>query len=112
MKNKLLLIIGILLLGSLPSVLAIDYDMPFDLWYLLVENVFGNFLLTVIALTGLLFLMGVWSRMASYSIYMIAGLFLMVMGVGYLGAIAAVPLFIFTLYYFGSAVFNYLSQFR
>ena len=84
----------------------------FDLYYLLVENVFGSLALTGLGLAALFAIMGVASKMSSTSIIMVVGTFIMVFAVGSVGAYAAVPLFIAAVTYFGIGLLNFINSFR
>jgi len=71
-----------------------------DLFYLFVENVFGNFLFAVIGLSVLLGLMGMAGRMSLLLVFSVVVLFLMSMLIGFFGSVVAIMSFSFALIYF------------
>ena len=79
-----------------------------DLFELLVINVFGNILLTGLGLTILFIIMGFFSRMSAPTIIIVVGTFACVYAIGYVGALAAIPLFIISLAWFSYGVLNFI----
>jgi len=84
--------------------------MGLDLFGLLVENVFGSILLSGLGISAILFFIGIIGRMSIKSVIIIVGIFLAVFATGYIGALAAVPIFIGVFIYFVSGLINYFSQ--
>jgi hypothetical protein len=80
----------------------------FDLYGLLVENVFGNLLFTIIALTVILVVIGMMSRMSLLMIIASTVLFLMVMMIGFFGSLFAVLMFTFSAIYFFSSIIPWI----
>lgn len=115
MEKKIFLIGMILLAFAFPLISAAsghvsEHPKGFDLYYLLVENVFGSFFITIIGLAVLFFLIGVGTRMSTASILFLEGTFLTVMLMGNYGAIAGVVIFIGAFYYFISGLLSYLGR--
>ena len=98
-------------MGIMPFVSAASSG-AFDLWYLLVENVFGNLMLTGIGLVVIMIIIGVLSRMSTLTIEVVVGMFIVTFAVGYVGAIASVFVSIGTITYFSIAVIRFFNQFR
>ena len=110
MNKKILLMFGMILLG-LPMILATDSPVEaLDLYYLLVENVFGNLIFAGLALAVGFFLIGVATRMSQISIFCLVGSFLMVFGIGSFGAIVGVPILLYALWYFFTALIKTLNK--
>jgi len=110
MKKIILLMIGILLAS--PLVLAADVYPLFDLFSLFVEQVFGNILLAGVGITAGFLLICVFGRMSYNSMLFLCGAFFMVFCMGYFGALAAVPVFIFAFIYFSHSVLNLINSYR
>ena len=66
----------------------------FDLYYLLVENIFGSVLLSGIGLVILFMIMGFVCKMSPMTIYILVGYFIGIFAIGYIGELAALLLFI------------------
>ena len=66
----------------------------FDLYYLLVENVFGSVLLSGLGLVILFMLLGFICKMSPMTIYILVAYFVGIFAIGYIGELAAVLLFI------------------
>ena len=82
---------------------------PLDLFYLFVENVFGNFLFAVIGLATLLALMCMSGRMSLMLTFTIVSLFLASMLIGFFGSIIAIMFFAMTFIYF---TWNFAALFK
>lgn len=111
MKNKILLMFGMIFLVGVPLVSATQYFAALDLFNLFVENVFGNILFSIIGLSLVFFVIGVLSRMSQVSIIYLIGTFMGVMGIGYLGALIALPFFIFAFMYFAYSLLKFVSTY-
>ena len=79
----------------------------FDLYFLLVENLFGSVLLSGVGLTVLFIIMGMISRMSPTSIIILVGYFIAVFSIGYAGEIGAVLIFIFAFIYFAKGMLRF-----
>lgn len=66
----------------------------FDLYYLLVENVFGSVLLSGIGLVVLFMVLGMVCKMSPMTIIVLVGYFIGIFSIGYVGELAALLLFI------------------
>lgn len=82
-----------------------------DLWYVLVEVVFGSVGASYLAVCILFFIIGFISRMSPMLILMIWILFTAVFGVGMYGAFVAVPVFIISFAYFSYNLVNLIRRF-
>ena len=76
-------------------VLAGSLDL-FELW---VNYLAGGILLSILLWVLVLLVTCIMGRLSMKSIIVILGTFICVAGVGYVGALAAVPLFLFALWY-------------
>lgn len=110
MIYKKLILAGIILVLTLPMVMAVEYTEALNLWYLLVENVFGNLLLTYFGITAFFVFIAAISKMSKMSIWIFLIIWTMTFGIGWVGALASVPVFIFTFIYFIFALFNWFSS--
>ena len=81
----------------------------FDLWYILVETVFGSVGASYLAICVLFFIIGFISKMSPMLILMIWILFTATFGIGMYGAFVAVPMFILSFIYFA---FNAVQAIR
>lgn len=61
----------------------------FDLFFLLVETIFGNILFTGVALAAGIWLIGMWTKMAPVTLIILTGTFIMAYSIGYVGGLAA-----------------------
>jgi hypothetical protein len=59
-----------------------------DLFGLFVENVFGGVLMSILGFAALFYVLGMFTRMSPMLLICTIGLFLMVMGIGFLGFFA------------------------
>jgi len=75
-----------------------------DLFYLLVENVFGGILLTGLGLVMAIILIAAVSRMSLILTIMLISLFVMTYSMGYIGGLAVMAFGIIAIYYFFSGV--------
>jgi hypothetical protein len=66
----------------------------FDLYYLLVEQVFGSVLLSGAGIVIFLLVIGVLSRMSPLTMSMLIGFFIGVFAMGYVGDLAGILLFL------------------
>lgn len=70
-----------------------------DLFELMVNYVAGGILLSLIIWAGILLVTGIMGRLSMKSILVILATFLVTAAVGYIGALAAVPLLLWALWY-------------
>jgi len=110
-KNIIMILVLIVLL---PSVSAVEthYFKALDLFALFVENIFGNILISIFGLALIFFVIGAISRMSQLSMFFLIGSFLAIMFMGYFGALAAVPIFIFVFWYFIRGLINFVNSIR
>lgn len=111
MKNKYFILVVAMFLVGIPLISAMEevtYKDPFDMVYLLVENTFGTVLLTAIGMMALFWFGGMWARMNQLTILYFCLLFAVTFAIGYLGAVAALPMGIFCIYYFFNGLKNWL----
>jgi len=111
MKNKIniLLIAGIFLIVNMSFVFAVE-TAAFDLYYLFVENVFGNLMLAGLGIAALFMLMGMVSKMSSILLTFLLAIFLATFAVGSVGALAAIPIFILSFGYFFMALLSWWTE--
>jgi hypothetical protein len=83
-----------------------------DLFVLLVEYVFGGILISLIGWAFILLVTGILGRMSMPSIIVIIVTYFAVASVGYVGALAAVPLFLWAAWYMVVGILNALNQLR
>jgi len=69
-------------------------NAPLDLYYLLVENVFGSVLLSGLGLVIFFIIIGMICKMSPMTIIILVGYFVGVFSIGYIGEIGALLLFI------------------
>lgn len=84
--------------------------MPFDLFYLFVETVFGSIFLSGIGIAAILFLIGMLSKMSMVLNTMIVILFLMVFSIGYVGGFATLIVGTMALFYFFRGLINFIGS--
>lgn len=83
-----------------------------DLFVLLVEYVFGGILISLIAWALILLITGIMGRMSMQSILIIIVTYFAVASVGYVGALVAVPLFLWAGWYMITGILNAVNQMR
>ena len=84
-------------------------DYLLNLYPLFVNYVFGSLLLAWLGIAFGLAVIGVFTRMSPLLIMTLVSLFSVAFGVGYVGAIVALPLFIISIMYFALAFANWLG---
>jgi len=89
---------------------ATTYVEGFDLFYLLVENVFGGILITGVALVICFALIGMFTKMSAHLLISLLGLFVMTYSIGYIGALAVLVFGIFSIFYFFMGIINFLNN--
>ena len=84
----------------------------FDLYQLFVNEIFGNIFLSMFGIMFIMLITGILGRMDIKSIVIINVFFMGVFLVGYIGALASVPLFMGASYYFFSGLINWINNMR
>ncbi len=84
----------------------------FDLYYLLVETVFGSVFLSILGLSALYLVLGMFTRMSVQTIILTIGLFIMTISIGFIGGAAAFLFGIIALTYFFQGLINYILTMR
>ncbi len=82
----------------------------FDLYYLLVENVFGSVLFSGVALTILFMLLLFAGRVSAPTVIMLIAFFVGVFSIGYIGELGAFILFLFIGYYFVTSLIRFILR--
>lgn len=88
--------------------MAVEYAI-FDLWHLLVELTFGNFLITIIAIGVIYGVLCSMFRMGLTLTIAIIVIFYLTMGVGYYGSIAGILVGTASFGYFGYSVYRWVT---
>jgi hypothetical protein len=83
-----------------------------DLFVLLVTYTTGSIFLALLVWGLILLVTGIMGRMSMQSILIIITTYLLVASVGYVGALAAVPLFLWAAWYATTGILNYVNQMR
>jgi hypothetical protein len=73
--------------------------VSFDLYYLLIENVFGGALIGILGLALCLFLIGLVSKMSPFIVYTMIAIFLTTMFMGFNGGLAVFLILIVSITY-------------
>jgi hypothetical protein len=82
-----------------------------DLFNLFV-GISGNIFISMFIIILIMLITGILGRMSIRSIIYIVGVFIAVFMIGYVGAIAAIPLFIWAAYYMISGIINWWQSTR
>ena len=78
----------------------------FDMYYILVESLFGSVLWAGLAFAVVLILMATLMKMSPLLQIMIVGMFAITFGIGYGGSLFAVAGFVLGLLYFSAGMYN------
>ena len=90
-----IIISSLIVLVSTPSVWAYSVGIPiFDLWTILVEQVFGGFWLSTLFLMIIMGIIMVFGGVSSFTIMVYESVFLFAMLIGYGYNIVTIPLFV------------------
>ena len=108
--NKKILSIFVGALLALPFASATQYFQALDLYYLLVENVFGSLALAGVGIVILLFLIGIAGRMSKMTLFSIIILFSVTYIIGMYGAVSAMFVFVGSLFYCISSIYKYFTS--
>lgn len=84
----------------------------FDLFVLLVEYVVGSILGALLVWALILLVTGIMGRMSMQSILIILVTYLATVSMGYIGALAGVPIFIWACWYAVTGIVNNVNQMR
>ena len=79
-----------------------------DLFYLLVENVFGGVLLAGLGLIAMIILIAAVTRMSITLTILLVSLFAMTYSIGYIGGLAAMLFGVIAIYYFFSGLIKFV----
>lgn len=83
-----------------------------DLFYLLVNGVAGGVFLSLLLWGFVLLVTGIMGRLSMQSLVVILVTYFVAVLVGYVGALVAVPLFIFSLIFMTIEILNFLGRAR
>jgi len=83
-----------------------------DLFELMVNYVAGGILLSLFIWALILLITGIMGRLGIESILVMLITYFVVVGVGYIGALAAVPLVLWASWYMISGILNYFNSIR
>ena len=81
----------------------------FDLFYLFVENVFGGVLLACLGFIALFVFIGMISKMSPQLLILLIGIFIVTVGIGFVGGAAAFLFGIIAIYYAFSGLINFVT---
>jgi len=84
--------------------------MPFDLYYLFAENIFGGILLSGFGIAAILYLIGMLGRMSFISNIMLVVFFLMTFAIGYVGGLATLIVGPIAIFYFFRGFINFVTS--
>ena len=84
--------------------MAIDF---FSFW---VEGIWGSALLSVIGTAFIFTVIGVLGRMSYFLLFTLLALFFVVFGVGFLGMVFFLPIFLFAVVYFFTQLYEFLQN--
>lgn len=90
--------------------MVVEYGL--DLFRILVEAVFGSIALSLIGWGVIILITGIMGRMSFQSILIILLTYGMAASIGYIGALAALPLSIASIYYMTTGILNRLNETR
>lgn len=83
-----------------------------DLFELMVSYVAGSILLSLLIWALVILITGIMGRLSLQSILIIIIVYFAAVGVGYVGALVAVPLFLFAGWYMVTGILNYVNTLR
>ena len=83
-----------------------------DLFELMVNNLAGNIFLSLVIWAVILMVAGIMGRMSFQSILIILCSYFAVAMVGYIGALASVPIMIWAIWYMLSGIINAVNNMR
>lgn len=108
-KNILLtLLVGFIL--AMPGVLAYPLGFPIlNLWDILVENVFGGFIIAIIVIAVIYAIILMMGGISAWSMLIFVGTFAVAMSIGYGYAIVTVPLVLFIMGWAVSRIAQWIS---
>ncbi len=87
-------------------------EVLFDLWYVMVEVVFGSVWLSGIAVIAMMLIIGAISKMSFVLISVLIIAFALVFFVNYYGTAILMIAYLFAMIYFGMAMWNFISRYR
>lgn len=83
----------------------------FDMYHILVELTFGSIAASFFAIAAVFAVMGFMLRMSPYLLMAVLLTFTGVFWIGFVGALAAIPIFLGAFIYFGYSVINFVRRF-
>ena len=84
--------------------MAIDF---FSFW---VEGIWGSSLLAFIGTALIYAIIGVMGRMSYYLLFTMLGLYFLIFGLGFYGMIFWLPIFIFSMVYFFTQMYEFIQN--
>jgi len=81
-----------------------------NLYPLLVENTFGGLLFAGIGIAIIIIVIGMFAKMSQLLITTIVFAFLLAYGIGYVGALVAIPGFAFSALYFSLSLYHFINR--
>jgi len=110
--NIKFMLLGFLLLVSMNFISAASGPSQgsLDLFYLFVENVFGNLALAGLGFAAIFLVIGMVSKMSPETLIFMLVIFGVTFSAGYVGALFAIIAFIPSTIYVVSAVINFFNQ--
>jgi len=88
------------------------YSTALDLYFLLVENIFGSVILAGLGLIMFFIVIGMIAKWSPTFMIFFVGLFIMTFTIGYVGSLGAVLFGIIALYYFYTGLVNLIGMMR
>lgn len=94
-NNKQMLIVLLIGIFLIPIVSAYPLGLPMmNLWDAFVENVFGSFWISIIALCGIMFIILALGGISAWTNLTYLSIFIMAMAIGYGQALITIPLWV------------------
>lgn len=93
----------------------VDFSLlpgSFDLYEILVNYIFGGIFFSLVGWAIILLITGIMGRMSFQSILIILSTYFAVAMVGYIGALAAVPIFVWAVWYMTVGIINKINEMR
>ena len=84
--------------------------VPFDMFYLFVEVIFGGIFVSGVGIAAILFFIGMVGRVSFVSNIMLVIFFLMVFSIGYVGGFAALLVGMFAIFYCFRGLINFITS--
>ncbi len=84
--------------------------MAIDFFSFYVEGIWGSAILSVIGSAFLFSIVGVLGRMSYFLLFTLLALFFLVFGVGFIGMLFFLPIFLFSIIYFFTQIYEFLQN--